>query len=345
MSDFENIDFRKAKIAVVIPAYRVENQIQKVLLGIPEYVDLIIVVNDASPDDTQEKVVAIRDPRIYLINHPQNQGVGSAMRSGYAYALSQNASIIVKVDGDDQMDLGYLPYLIEPILNNEADYTKGNRFLHQVELKQMPLLRRIGNYGLTFMTKLASGYWNIFDPTNGYTAIRAAALAEIPPEHIANNYFFETSMLCELRVINAVVKDIAIPARYQTEKSSVNIPREFFVFLINLTKRSFHRILTRYFLFDFTAASLYFVIGTLLGLFGIVWGIVKWVASAETKIPASTGTVLLAVLPIILSVQLLIQAIAQDIDDIPSKVQRFTPTRGSQELWKKVTDKKTIIST
>ena len=320
MSDFRKTDLVNTKIAVVIPAYRVTSQIQTVLRAIPDYIDLIVVVNDASPDNTSEKVEAIHDSRIHLINHEHNQGVGGAMRSGYAYALSQEAKIIVKVDGDDQMDLSYLPYLIEPILNNEADYTKGNRFLHQVELKQMPLLRRIGNYGLTFMTKLASGYWNIFDPTNGYTAIRAAALAEIPPEHIANNYFFETSMLCELRVINAVVKDIAIPARYQTEKSSVNIPREFFVFLINLTKRSFHRILTRYFLFDFTAASLYFVIGTLLGLFGIVWGIVKWVASAETKIPASTGTVLLAVLPIILSVQLLTQAVAQDIDDIPSKV-------------------------
>jgi glycosyltransferase involved in cell wall biosynthesis len=336
MPDYEKNDLRKAKIAVVIPAYQVAKQIQMVLQAIPDYIDSIIVVNDASPDETREKVEAIRDPRIHLINHEHNQGVGGAMRSGYAYALSQGSEIIVKVDGDDQMDLSYLPYLIEPILFNEADYTKGNRFLHPVELKQMPILRRIGNYGLTFMTKLASGYWNIFDPTNGYTAIRANALAEISPEHIATNYFFETSMLCELRMINAVVKDISIPARYQNEKSSVNIPREFFVFLTNLTTRSIHRLFTRYFLFDFTAASLYFIMGTLLGLFGVIWGIVKWVDSAKTKIPASTGTVLLAVLPIILSVQFIIQAVAQDIADVPTTVQHFTSAKNGSTLWKKM---------
>jgi len=315
------MDKAHSKIAVVIPAYNVEATIEKVILGIPKSVDSIIVVNDSSRDDTAAKVKNVKDNRVILISHTKNMGVGGAMLSGYSYALSLGADIIVKLDGDDQMDVKFIPVLIEPIINGETDYSKGNRFLHPVALKKMPFGRKISNLGLTFLSKIASGYWNIFDPANGYTAISASKLASLDPKKIARSYFFETSMLCELRKLDAVVMDISMPAIYQNERSSVKVPREIFVFSTNLIARIFDRFFSRYFLFDFTAVSLYIIIGTLLCLFGGIWGLIKWNEASLAGIPATTGTVLIAVLPIILGFQLLIQAFTLDISDIPTKVQ------------------------
>lgn len=318
------MDKSHSKIAVVIPAYNVEDTIVKVIMGIPKSVDAIIVVNDASKDDTAGRVKTVKDNRVTLINHTQNMGVGGALLSGYSYALGLDVDIVVKLDGDDQMDVKFLPVLIEPILNGQADYTKGNRFLHPVALKKMPIGRKISNLGLTFLSKIASGYWNVFDPANGYTAIAATKLASLDPKKIARSYFFETSMLCELRKLNAVVMDISMPAIYKNERSSVKVPREIFVFSTNLIARIFDRIFSRYFLYDFSAVSLYLITGTLLCLFGGIWGIVKWYDSMLTGVPATTGTVLIAVLPIILGFQLLIQAISLDISDVPTKVQNVS---------------------
>lgn len=309
----------KPEIAVIIPAYKVENQIQKVLKSIPDFVKTIIVVNDASPDGTAEKVRLIKDSRVILLSHLKNKGVGGAMLSGYAYALEQGVDILVKVDGDGQMDPLYIPSLIKPIIEGETDYVKGNRFLHFHELKRMPLIRRIGNWTLTFMTKAASGYWNIFDPTNGYTAISARSIGLLDPKRISRNYFFETSMLCELRKQGAVVRDVPIPAIYNDEYSSLNISHQVLIFSANLFIRLINRVYYRYFLFDFNAGSLFIIAGSLLVLFGLIWGIIKWVISAQSGTPATTGTVLIAVLPVILGVQLLIQAIAWDINDTAKK--------------------------
>lgn len=308
------------KIAVVIPAYRVEDQISRVVSKIPAFVDEIIIVNDCSPDNTARVIAGLKDKRLHVITHKKNMGVGGAMLSGYSYALSLDCDIIVKLDGDDQMDPAYIEKLIQPIKDQRADYVKGNRFLHQAELARMPLIRLIGNFGLTFLTKLASGYWNVFDPTNGYTAISSSALSKLDPKRIAKNYFFETSVLCELRKIDAVVQDLPMPAIYKDEKSSISIGRELFVFSGNLFSRFMHRLFHQYFLFDFNAASLYLLFGSLLGLFGGIWGIVKWVKSVQTGIPATTGTVLLAVLPVIMSVQFITQAIALDIASVPTQV-------------------------
>ena len=315
------MDNSHSKIAVVIPAYNVEDTIVKVIMGIPTNVHNIIVVNDASKDDTVARVKIIKDHRVTLINHKKNMGVGGALLSGYSYALGLGADIVVKLDGDDQMDVKFMPGLIEPIQNGQADYTKGNRFLHPVALKKMPVGRKISNLGLTFLSKIASGYWNVFDPANGYTAISASKLVNLDPKKIARSYFFETSMLCELRKLDAVVMDISMPAIYQNERSAVKVPREIIIFSTNLIARIFDRVFSRYFLYDFTAVSLYIIIGTLLCLFGGIWGLIKWSEAAQAGIPATTGTVLIAVLPIILGFQLLIQAISLDISDVPTRVQ------------------------
>jgi len=304
-------------IAVVIPAYKTAGSILTVLEKVPAAVGLIVVVDDASPDELAQKVAGYPDLRLRLLAHSRNQGVGGAMLSGYAYALDQGADVVVKVDSDDQMDLDYFEDLVRPILESQADYTKGNRFLHHRELKKMPFIRKIGNQGLSFLTKVATGYWKIYDPTNGYTAASRQVLQLLEPRRISKHYFFETSMLAELRKLDAVIEDVPIPAIYNEHGSSVKILREFFLFSGNLIYRIFDRIFSQYYRFDFSAVSFFLIASLVLGAFGGIWGIVKWVESDRSGVPATTGTVLIAVLPIILAVQFLVQAIALDISTVP----------------------------
>jgi len=316
------IQKKRPELYVVIPAFNVQKQIKLVLDGIPDYISRIIIVNDCSTDATREVVLESVDERVHLLTHTKNKGVGGAMMTGYGYALSQGADIVVKVDGDGQMNPDYISDLLDPITKGKADYSKGNRFLHPVELRRMPLLRRIGNLGLTFLTKITSGYWNIFDPTNGFTAIASDKLGLLEAGKIARDYFFETSMLCELRKWKAVVVDVPIPAIYGGESSSIRIIREFFVFSRNLLRSFFRRVYYQYFLYDFSVASFYLMSGGLLGLFGMVWGLFQWAHSIQTGIPATSGTVLIAVLPVILAVQFILQAIALDISSSPTKVDK-----------------------
>jgi glycosyltransferase involved in cell wall biosynthesis len=306
-------------IAVIIPAYRAAAHIEKVLAGIPELVTHIIVVDDCSPDGTAELVAAWPDPRVHLVRHTVNQGVGAAMFTGYDTALALGAEVLVKMDSDGQMDPAHLLPLIAPILRGEADYTKGNRFLHSRELQQMPITRRIGNIGLSFLTKLASGYWNIFDPTNGYTAIHASILPMIDRSRIGHRYLFETTMLLELSALRAVVRDVYIPAKYGAETSSLSERRALIEFPPHLIKNFLRRLWIQYFVRDMTILSVYLVIGLILTIFGFVWGTWKWIEFARIDIAAPTGTVMLAVLPIVLGIQLLIQAVALDIQNVPTR--------------------------
>lgn len=275
------------------------------------------MVDDASPDCTAEIVQAWGDPRVHLIRLPKNQGVGGAVLTGYRVAVELGADIIVKMDSDDQMDPAFLPALVAPIAAGQADYTKGNRFIHARQLGSMPLSRRIGNIGLSFLTKLASGYWNIFDPTNGYTAIHASLVPLLDWEAIDRRYFFESSMFLELYLLRAVVRDVYIPARYGQETSSLSEGDALFRFPPRLLRGFLRRLWIQYFARDFSVLSIYLVVGSLLTLFGLTWGLWQWVRFAQANIPAPTGTVMLAVLPVILGVQLLLQAITLDIQNVP----------------------------
>lgn len=315
------MNFSKFEIAVVIPAYRVAQNIQEVLRGIPAYIKHIIVVDDASPDTTADLVTASakRNKRIVLLRHEKNQGVGGAMVSGFRKALELNAQIIIKLDGDGQMDPVHIPALITPLINGEADYTKGNRFRDFVSLQQMPFIRRVGNLGLSFLTKAATGYWNIFDPTNGYFAIRAELLAQLPLEKIDKGYFFETSMLSRLYLLGAHVLDITIPARYRNEVSNLSIRRTLVEFPIKLTRTILRRIILRYFIFDFSMISIYLLMGIPLLLFGLIFGITKWVQYAQLGVPAPTGTVILPTLSVILAIQILLSAVELDLNSTPRK--------------------------
>lgn len=314
-------DFKKYNIVVVVPCYRVEREIQTVLQGIPKFVKRIIVVDDASPDSTSTVVSAIaaKDKRITLIRHTSNQGVGGAMVTGFRKALELGAQIAVKIDGDGQMDTTHLPELIAPLINGQADYTKGNRFRDFVSLQQMPLVRRVGNMGLAFLSKAATGYWNLFDPTNGFTAIRAEVLAELPLEKIDHTYYFETSMLANLYLLGAVVKDVPMPARYRSEVSNMLIHRILFQFPFKLFGTLLKRLVLKNYIYDFTMGSIYILVGFPLLLFGLIFGGIKWIQYASVNLPAPTGTVMLPTLSVLLGIQLLLSAIEIDLRSVPKE--------------------------
>jgi dolichol-phosphate mannosyltransferase len=318
-----SIDFRKFNLAVVIPAYHVADKIEAVLKELPDYLCHIIVVDDASPDNTSELVQAFarHDRRIVLVRHEQNQGVGGAMLTGFRKALELGAQVIVKLDGDHQMAPAYIPALVTPLIEGKADYAKGNRFRDFESLRHMPLVRRVGNLGLSFLTKAATGYWNCFDPTNGYFA---EMLAQLPLERIDHGYFFETSMLANLYLLDAFILDVSMPARYRGERSSMSIWRVLVEFPAKLLATLLRRLLLRYFLFDFSMVSVYLLTGIPLILFGLIFGSVKWIHYLKLGVPAPTGTVILPTLALILGIQILLSAIEIDMNAAP-KAPRSQP--------------------
>lgn len=307
-------------VAVVVPAYRAASTIASVIAGVPEFVRHVVVVDDGSPDETGQVVRGLRDPRLDLVRLERNQGVGAAVMAGYERAIALGAEVIAKMDADGQMDPGHLLTLITPIVIGRADYTKGNRFLHERELRSMPGRRRFGNAGLSFLTKLASGYWDIFDPTNGYTAIHASVVPLLGDAPVGKRYFFESSMLLRLSLLRGVVQDVYIPARYPAGAAShLSESRAALQFPWRLLRGFVRRIVLQYFVRDFTAVSLYLVFGLLLGLFGTIWGLWHWALASQAGVAATTGTVMLAVLPIIVGVQLLLQALTLDIQNGPTE--------------------------
>jgi glycosyltransferase involved in cell wall biosynthesis len=311
----------KKKISIVIPAYKVENHIKNVLSAIPNWVDDVIVVDDASPDGTETIIREImeKDSRITYIKHLKNQGVGGAMLTGFSKALSGDVDIVVKVDGDDQMDLTYLPQLISPLIRNQADFVKGNRFVDLQSLRVMPVIRRVGNLILSFLVKAATGYWNIFDPTNGFIAVRKEILSLLPLEKIDRTFYFETSMLANLYLINAKVADVSIPARYGNEVSNLNIKLVLIQFPLKILKTLFNRILFKYFLYDFNMVSIYLLLGFPMFLFGLIFGVIKWIEYFKQGIPAPTGTVMLPTMTVLLGIQFLLSAIQIDLARVPSE--------------------------
>jgi glycosyltransferase involved in cell wall biosynthesis len=317
----ETLDFRRYSIAVVIPAYRVEREIEAVIRSLPDFIRHIIVVDDASPDRTAELVeqASCKDVRLVLIRHEKNRGVGGAMVTGFRKALELGAQIVIKLDGDGQMDACHLPSLLAPLVRGQADYTKGNRFRDFAALQHMPLIRRIGNMGLGFLTKAATGYWNVFDPTNGYVAIRAEALAQLPLERVDNTYFFETSMLGNLYLLGAVVRELPMPAQYEDEVSSLLIHRVLLEFPFKLLVTFLRRMWLKNFIYDFTMSSVYLLTGLPLLAFGLIFGVWKWIEYALRNIPAPTGTVMLPTLSVLLGIQILLSATEFDLRAVPKE--------------------------
>ncbi len=308
-------------ITVVIPAYNVAGHILEVLATIPEYIHKIVVVLDAPTDDSAQVVgqAAGQDGRISVVSHENNKGVGGAMVSGFARALELGSNIIVKMDGDAQMDPGQLPGLLMPLLTGQADVTKGNRFYDFVALRQMPLIRLVGNLSLSFVVKAVVGYWKCFDPTNGFIAIRGEVLRKLNFSRLDPGYFFEISLLSQLYLANAYLLDIPMPAIYGSEVSNLRVRRVLLEYPLKIIATGIHRITFKYFLYDFSLISIYILFGTILGLFGLIFGITNWVHYDSIDVGAPTGTIMVAMLTVIMAFQLLLQAITMDYNASPSR--------------------------
>ncbi|WP_198560292.1 glycosyltransferase family 2 protein [Pseudomonas chlororaphis] len=308
------------KIAVVIPSFRVRNHILTVISKIGPEVSRIYVVDDFCPEKSGEFVeLNCQDTRVSVLRHLENQGVGGAVMTGYQAAIDDGMEIIVKVDGDDQMEPHLISNFVAPILAGEADYTKGNRFFDLEEIRAMPKLRLFGNSVLSFMTKLSSGYWDLFDPTNGFTAIHRDVAKHLPFTKISRRYFFETDILFRLNTLRAVVMDIPMDAKYGDEVSNLKVSKIVGEFLVKHARNLIKRIFYNYYLRDMSIASIELPLGVLLFLFGVIYGGYNWVYGLSIGATASSGTVMLSSLPIILGGQLILAFIAYDISALPSR--------------------------
>jgi glycosyltransferase involved in cell wall biosynthesis len=321
------------RIGVVIPSYKVRNHILQVIASIGEEVDRIYVVDDCCPDKSGDFVeMNCSDPRVVIIRHPENLGVGGAVLSGYEAAIADDIQIIVKIDGDDQMDPARIPDFVAPILLGEADYTKGNRFFDLDKIHAMPKIRLFGNAGLSLLTKISSGYWDLFDPTNGYTAIHRDVAKHLPFDKISKRYFFETDMLFRLNIMRAVAVDVPMHAKYGDEVSNLKISEVIGEFFAKNIRNFLKRIFYNYYLRDMSLASFELPLGTLLLLFGVIYGCYHWISAAHAGIAATSGTVMLAAMPIILGVQLILAFIGYDISSTPKRPIHSKLSQGVQFL-------------
>jgi glycosyltransferase involved in cell wall biosynthesis len=313
------------RIAVVIPSYRVTQHILKVISQIPAEVWRIYVIDDACPDGSGKFVEAqVSDSRMRVIYHQKNQGVGGAVMTGYSAAIADGAEVIVKVDGDGQMDPRLIAHFAEPILAGEADYTKGNRFFDLEEIRAMPRVRLFGNAVLSLMTKLSTGYWDLFDPTNGYTAIHAEVASQLPFGKISRRYFFESDILFRLNTIRAKVVDVPMDAKYADEVSNMKISKILGEFLVKHARNFLKRIFYNYYLRDLSLASIELPLGVLLLLFGIGFGGYHWLDSARAGVATPAGTVMLAALPILMGLQFVMAFLGYDIASVPRRPRHTT---------------------
>ena len=339
-------------VAAVIPCYNCEAHIEKVVETLPDFVTLVICVEDCSRDRTREILggMAQSVSRLRVLYHGENQGVGGAMVTGYKAAIQLGADIIVKLDSDGQMDPKQIKALITPIIEGEADYTKGNRFFDLEALKKMPTVRLIGNAGLTFFTKVSSGYWDIFDPANGFTAIHANVANAIPLEKLHKRYFLESDMLFRLSIIRARVIEIPMRAIYAGEKSNLSIAHALMTFPILNLKNASKRIFYNYFLRGFSIGSVNALLGAGLFVFGTVFGILTWRTSQETGIPATSGSVMLSALPTILGVQFILNFFSLDMASVPrspihQKIEQFRIRRHDEDRSADATAPRSAIET
>lgn len=306
----------RARVGVVIPAFRAEASIGAVVAAIPQEVRDVFVIDDCSPDATAAAVGALGDPRVRLLRHDANRGVGGAVKTGYRAALEAGCDVIVKMDSDGQMDASFLPDLVQPLLTGEAGYSKGNRLWSLAASRTMPRKRFLGNLLLSMATKAVSGYWNVLDPTNGFTAIRADVLRRLDGRHVQERYFFETSMLVELHLLRVPVRDVLMPARYLGEQSSLRLLPTSLEFSQRLLRSLARRLALEYILLDFRPGTILAAVGAALVLFGGTFGGYHWYESIATGRPTVPGTVMVAALPFIVGIQFLLQALLLDVGEV-----------------------------
>ena len=298
--------YRDHTIGVVVPAYNEEGFVAEVIHTLPEYVDRAYVVDDASTDGTWEEIqehaaqanatapthidcenppeaaVPVADggagfpQRVVPIQHTENRGVGGAIKSGYQRALDDEIDITAVMGGDGQMDPDILPRFLDPIIEDEADYTKGNRLLYKEYRSGMSRWRFLGNSILTFLTKISSGYWKTMDPQNGYTAISHYALDNVGVDGMYEYYGYSNDLLVKLNAKGMRVADVAMPAVYGDEKSSIKYRTYIRKVSGMLLKNFLWRLKVKYLVLDFHPLALFYYFGAgtaLLGVFGGLWSL------------------------------------------------------------------------
>lgn len=319
------------RVAVVIPCYQASLTLAAVVAKVGSEVSLIYCVDDASSDDTSDVIdrIADTDPRVHKICRRVNGGVGAAVIDGLRAAIADDATIIVKIDSDGQMDPALVPHFIEPILAGHADYVKGNRFFSLEHVSKMPALRVAGNAGLSFLSKLSTGYWDLFDPTNGYVAIHGKVARLLPLDRLHNRYFFESDILFRLATLKARIIELPIDSTYAGEESHLSEWHCALTFPLLHTRNFFKRVFYNYFLRNFSVASLSLLFGIILFAFGATFGSFSWLDSIRTGQPATAGTVMLSALPLLIGIQLLLNFLSLDVTLTPSTpIHQGLATRG-----------------
>ena len=240
-------------IGVVTPAYNEGNLISKVIDTMPDFVDHMIIINDGSKDQTKQLIEtrALNDPRIVLLNHETNQGLGQTLIDGYLKSIEMKIDVVAVMAGDAQMDPDDLKDVVMPVISGEADYVKGSRLLVNGVKSKMPKYRFIGNNILTLLTKFATGYWHVVDSQCGYTAISYRAISSIPIQEMIKGYGYNAHILYMLNIANFKVKDVNVKPVYGEEVSKIKLGKYIRKVSILLCRLFFNRISKKYMLMDF----------------------------------------------------------------------------------------------
>ena len=261
--------YRNKRVSVVVPAYNEGTQIQKVIETMPDIVDVIVITNDCSKDNTADVIKGHKlygSPRLVLIEHEKNQGVGGAIASGYKWSRDNDIDIAVVMAGDGQMDPDDMPSLLDPIVDDQADYTKGNRLVTGEAFQKIPKIRFFGNSALSLLTKIASGYWHVADSQTGYTAINTAALHSLDWDKMYKRYGQPNDVLVKLNVANMRVVDVPIEPVYNVgEKSGIKVRKVIFSIGFLLLKLFFWRLKEKYIIRNFHPLLFFYT----FGFFGI----------------------------------------------------------------------------
>lgn len=310
--------YRDRKVAMVIPAYNEEKLITKTVETLPDFVDLIIVVNDGSSDRTQEVLDGLKDghKKLEVLTNNPNRGLGYSLVRGYKEVLKrEDIDIIGTLAGDAQCDPDYLSKMCDMQIDGDWDYVKANRFTDLSALRAMPPFRRVGNIVISLLNKFSTGYYSIFDSQNGYGVFKRSTLEQVPFELVGERYDYENTMLLAMGVINGRVKDIAVPAIYGDEVSTIKFFPVMRRALSVLFKGFWKRIYYKYVIFNFHPLALFLFSGMFLALAGFGFGLYLTIERVFLGAQPSSGTVMLSVLPLLLGVQLILTAIVMDVNN------------------------------
>ncbi|MFN0095826.1 MAG: glycosyltransferase family 2 protein [Dehalococcoidia bacterium] len=303
------------RISVVVPCHNEQLLIGRVIATMPDFVDRIIVVDDVSTDETAARVeehVRQQPGRVELIRHQVNQGVGGAIVTGYQRALDAGDDVIAVMGGDAQMDPGELIRVVGPVVDDQCDYTKGNRFFWSETFRVMPRHRFLGNVALSLMSKAATGYWHVADYQSGYTAISALVLRELLQWELYPRYGFPNDVLVKLNVLNARVADIPIRSIYRVgEKSGIKIWRVSPKISLLLWKGFWWRLWEKYVMRFFHPLVFFYTLGMVMLPAGLALGLALVVARIAGEGVATTSAVFAALL-VTTGLQLLLFGMSAD---------------------------------